>query len=290
MSHTSTPGAFSARQVRQFTKKFTSGLTGREQRGPDWSDDPQHRTPHRDSYDVDDARAKPWAPIGGGKAGANLAFIEATKQVAREIFHQEWLALPHRRVRELRHERAVLAAELAQLQATTSPAPGRPAAIRQRLGVIDADLERARLRPRRVDLTVLAALLRHLDFRTGALFPAKETIARAAGCHRNSVHNALRRLKAHGLIDWVRRTARKAGAPAGEPQREQTSNAYFFDHRRSLAAAVWHRFQQLLGAKLRRLATGTPVSTDPTPPPQVQDPTLRATLAALGAAVTHAST
>ena len=40
---------------------------------------------------------------------------------------------------------------------------------------------------------------------------------------------AIRRLRFHGLIDWVRRSIKTGNDGEFAPQREQTSNAYYFD-------------------------------------------------------------
>ena len=98
-------------------------------------------------------------------------------------------------------------------------------------------------------IRVLKTLLyRALDFKTGRLEPTIEWLAQAAGLARPTVVRALARLKAHGFLDWVRRS-RKTGAD-GEfgPQRAQTSNAYFFDFAR-MNRRVLMRLEALLRAK-----------------------------------------
>lgn len=121
------------------------------------------------------------------------------------------------------------------------------------LSKLKQDIERADRRLRRTDLTVLKALLFDLDYATGRLYPTLERIAQVAGCHINAVKNGLRRLKAHGLVAWTRRTIRTGNQGERGPQREQTSNAYYFDHREKMPRRLWQRYSQILTQKLRRL-------------------------------------
>ncbi|EPR09858.1 hypothetical protein M527_06940 [Sphingobium indicum IP26] len=82
-----------------------------------------------------------------------------------------------------------------------------------------------------------------LDFKSGRLEPAIATIQEMTGFARKTVVDALRRLKEHGFLNWVRRTE-KTGNEDG-PRVKQATNAYFFDlarlHKRALM-----RLQQLL--------------------------------------------
>ncbi|KQR83456.1 hypothetical protein [Sphingomonas sp. Leaf343] len=78
MSQNSTPSAAqTAREARQLTNAFTAKLT-QKSRGPD---------PHvrRDSYDVDDDRAKVWRKIEDGSRHAGLAWADALIQTAEEF-------------------------------------------------------------------------------------------------------------------------------------------------------------------------------------------------------------
>lgn len=130
-----------------------------------------------------------------------------------------------------------------------------------------------------------------IDFRTGRLDPAIDTIAQAAGLARITVVRALHRLKDKGFLCWVRRT-RRTGAEVG-PQREQTSNAYFFEWGR-MAKNVRQRLMDLLRAKrvaqANRAADGPPACPAPSPPGEPQNPSLRAALRALDRVVPGAST
>lgn len=72
---------------------------------------------------------------------------------------------------------------------------------------------------------VLRELLRLIDYRTGRLDPAIGTLAERLGYSVPAVVAALKRLRAAGFVDWLRRYV-----PTGEtgrgPRVQQTSNAY----------------------------------------------------------------
>ncbi len=213
-------------------------------------------------------------------------------QAAEEERHKSWSDMPLREVRDARGRHAALSAELqAHIDAGDAPV-GRPATLRQEVGRLETYLARARDRLRRIDVTILRAALRGIDFATGRLFKSIETIAGIAGCHRNSVVAALRRLELHGFIARVRRTVRTPNEGQFAPQREQTSNAYYFDHRAKMAQRTWARYWQILIAKLRRTGAA-PVALRAHPDaeaPVPKDPGLRADLERLGALIPHAST
>lgn len=92
-----------------------------------------------------------------------------------------------------------------------------------------------------IGLEVLRELQRIIDFKTGRLEPAIATICERIRRSRAAVVRALARLKAHGFLDWVRRTEPIDNAGAG-PQVRQITNAYGFDLA-SLprSAAAWVR-------------------------------------------------
>lgn len=77
-----------------------------------------------------------------------------------------------------------------------------------------------------VALDVLRDLLRLVDFRTGRLDPAISTIASRIGRSVAAVHEALKRLRAHGFLTWLRRYTPAETAGQAGPQVRQTSNAY----------------------------------------------------------------
>lgn len=231
-------GAPSPRDIQQLLKGATSRLTGRDRRGPDNGEG--RRVPHRNSVDVEHPDANRWARIGDGSVAAGLAHREALVETAEELRHQQWREFPLRTVREASIERREALAELEDF-GRRSPAEvpiGRLATLLQRVKQLDELLQAADCRLRRIDITVFRALLSFLDFKTGRLFPAMETIAAKAGCHLNTVKHALKRLRANGFIERVRRTVRTGNEGQFAPQREQTSNAYWFDHRRKMAKAT----------------------------------------------------
>lgn len=272
-----------ARQSRQILKQTAARMAGK-QRGPDHDPENMRRVPHRNSYDVDDQRAKPWRRICDGSIAQGHAHRAALLKIAEELYHRGWRDNPNERVREARARHAALTAELeAHLAAKVHP-PGRLAAIRMELAPLEQLLKRAARRLRRIDVTVLKALIEKIDFATGKLFPAIDTIAQDAGCHRNSVLAALVRLKAHGLISWVRRSTRTGNEGHFAPQREQTSNAYFFEHQERMEKTTWQRFVQLLTIKLRRLGAA-PDQESPPRPRQEPNPALAAALGRLGDAL-----
>lgn len=99
-------------------------------------------------------------------------------------------------------------------------------------------------------LRVLKALLwlPGLDFKTGRLEPAITTIMKQTRFARATVVAALRRLKEHGFLSWVRRTERTGAEPGEGPAVKQATNAYFFDLSR-LTERARARLRQLLGGR-----------------------------------------
>ncbi|WP_231639418.1 hypothetical protein [Sphingomonas profundi] len=139
-------------------------------------------------------------------------------------------------------------------------------------------------------IRVLEELLRLPDFRTGRLDPAIAHLQKVTRFARATIVRALARLKAHGFLDWVRRSRTTGNDREAGPQRAQTSNAYFFDIGR-MALNVRRRFLDLLR---RREAAVQARATPQAPPPSPieagpRDPALAAALARLGAAVERAS-
>jgi DNA-binding transcriptional ArsR family regulator len=133
---------------------------------------------------------------------------------------------------------------------------------------------------------VLAALLELVDFPTGRLEPTYQKLMAMTGLAKSTISSALRRLRAHGFLDWVRRS-RLVEKDDGVA-REQTSNAYFFDVGR-LAKAVRLRFQSLLDRRERTAAAAGKAAPPPRPAPpgplSPSDSELAAALARLEALV-----
>jgi hypothetical protein len=84
-----------------------------------------------------------------------------------------------------------------------------------------------------------------LDFKTGRLEPALATIQEMTGFARKTIVDALKRLKEHGFLNWIRRTEKTGNEPGEGPQVKQATNAYFFDLHRLHKRALM-RLQQLL--------------------------------------------
>ena len=78
-----------------------------------------------------------------------------------------------------------------------------------------------------VGLEVYRALWRRVDFKTGRLEPSIEWLMKTCRRSRAAIVGALRRLKAHGFIDWIRRFEWVDGPPGVRgPQVRQATNAY----------------------------------------------------------------
>ncbi len=277
----------------QAVRNLIRGISARfaeKARGADHGEG--RRVPRRNSYDVDDLRAQPWKKVGDGSYAQGVIHAEALVQTVKEQRRQDWKELPNRKLREVRELRDTLAAELAALIDQGQAPIGRPATLRHEIERLDATIARAGERLTRIDVTVLEALLSKIEFATGALFPSYDTIAAWAVCSRNAAIDAVKRLKARGFVDWVRRSIRTNNEGEFAPQREQTSNAYYFDHRRSMAPRTWQRYMQILVAKLRRLGAipAAVAPGAPPAPPEVQYAPLRAALASAASSFDNAST
>lgn len=279
-------GAPSATAVRNLIRGAGARFAEKV-RGPDHGGG--RKVPRRNSYDVDDKRAQPWKKVGDGSHTQAVIHREALIKTAKEQRRIDWERLPNRRLREIREQRHTLAAELAVLIAQGHAPIGRPATIRHEIERLDTAIARADVRLTRIDITVLDALLERIDHATGALFPSYETIAEWAVCSRNAAIEAIARLKARGFIDWVRRSIRTNNEGEFAPQREQTSNAYYFDHRRSMERGTWQRYMQILVAKLRRLGA-VPAALAPDTPREVQYAPLREALASAASSFANVST
>jgi hypothetical protein len=92
------------------------------------------------------------------------------------------------------------------------------------------------------DRRILWSFLKCIDFKTGQLDPSYQEIADRAGCHRATAIEACKRFGKWLGLKWVRRTVKAETAGQAGPQREQISNAFYFD----LASAplrVWAAFK-----------------------------------------------
>ena len=76
-----------------------------------------------------------------------------------------------------------------------------------------------------VAIEVLEYLANLVDFRTGRLEPSIDTLMRRLRRSRDAIVRALRNLRAHGFLDWLRRYVPMGNEGRG-PQVRQASNAY----------------------------------------------------------------
>lgn len=77
-----------------------------------------------------------------------------------------------------------------------------------------------------VGIEVLEFLWSRVDYFTGRLEPAIATIADELGRSYSAVHRALKSLRAHGFIQWYRRSRPVENPQPGGPLVEQIPNAY----------------------------------------------------------------
>lgn len=76
-----------------------------------------------------------------------------------------------------------------------------------------------------VAIEVLEYFVNLVDFRTGRLEPSLDTIMAKVRRSRDAVVRALKALRAHGFLDWLRRYE-PTGREGSGPQVQQASNAY----------------------------------------------------------------
>jgi hypothetical protein len=141
-----------------------------------------------------------------------------------------------------------------------------------------------------VALEVLRELLRLVDQRTGRLDPALATIAVRIGRSIAAVAAALKRLKAHGFVDWLRRYVPTGRAGLRGPQVEQTSNAYRLSLPTRLAAGIVPPLpeddtQRRQCAAQEARAMIAVLQLDEQPAHLTDDPLLAAALARLGRSI-----
>lgn len=169
---------------------------------------------------------------------------------------------PRKQLFALKAGHGALTAEIERLMgmSPTERPVGRLAVVRQELATIDAELVEAEVRLRPVDVNVLRAILSFMCGKTGRMFPSGEEIAARAICCVKRVWRSLARLRHHGFIDRIRRSRKKADCDGHfGPQREQTSHAYFLNHRRTMGKRIYQRFIQLREMRWKRLGKNTPV-------------------------------
>lgn len=133
------------------------------------------------------------------------------------------------------------------------------------------------------DRRILLSFLKLIDFKTGQLDPSYQELADRAGCHRSTAVEACKRFAIWLGLKWVRRTVVAETVGMAGPQREQISNAFFFD----LASAprrVWTTFRTALRRKVIKRRGKAPQALN-VAPKRADDPSLIAALNSLGDAV-----
>lgn len=229
---------------------------------------------HRDSYDVADRRAKPWARLGDGSRQQRNAYRNALLRTLREhICRQRCEAKkgPTSEEAPILDKYQKLHAAAADEFRRSGDKGAHELALAELAEARAAELRKVWLLPR--DLLVLERLLDHHHAATGELFPAQETIAAAVGWSRSAVNESLQRLKELGYLSWVRRSEKTGNARGEGPQRKQVSNAYYFDWKSRMAKRVWSRFWQLVLAGLKRIggAAAPPSRTPRQASPELED-------------------
>lgn len=145
-----------------------------------------------------------------------------------------------------------------------------------------------------IALEVLRVLYRVVDYRTGRLEPSLDWLMRRIRRSRAAIVRALARLKAHGFVDWIRRTEPTGNEGAG-PQVRQIPNAYGFRLPASAANFVrkimrrppppdddaWRR--QDAAERAEAMVAGLPLEEQARA--LVDDPQLAESLARLGRAI-----
>lgn len=76
-----------------------------------------------------------------------------------------------------------------------------------------------------VAIEVLEYFANIVDYRTGRLEPSIDTLMAKLRRSRDAIVRALKALRSHGFVDWLRRYI-PTGNPGAGPQVQQTSNAY----------------------------------------------------------------
>lgn len=252
----STGNRVGRRATQAVTRSFASRLAGRS-RGSDWRAD-KRCSPRAESFDVDDPRANVWRKIEDGTKAGGMAFIDAIYRAA-----VEWNR--HERMQAEGERRAAGVRTAAEAKEAGLPPPRWQGPLGQHT------------------LRVLEAVLRGhwFDFRTGRLDPAMTQLEKATGFKRQTIVNALRRLRESGFLLRVRRTI-EVTEDDGDRRRVQTNNAYYFDMA-GLPRNVVMRIRQLLERARRKRPPPAPPAADPAPKAaQPQNSGLRDALAALG--------
>ena len=77
-----------------------------------------------------------------------------------------------------------------------------------------------------IALEILDYLTNLVDYRTGRLEPSLDYLMKKLCRSRDAIVRALKALRTHGFIDWLRRFVPTGNEGHGQPKYQQTSNAY----------------------------------------------------------------
>ncbi|MBW3099269.1 helix-turn-helix domain-containing protein [Pseudohoeflea sp. DP4N28-3] len=146
-----------------------------------------------------------------------------------------------------------------------------------------------------VALEVLDLLANMVDFRSGRLDPSLDTLMARLRRSRDAIVRALKALRTHGFLDWLRRYEPTGGEGVRGPQVRQVSNAYRLSLPARAARLLGRWFQQAplpddaAHAQLMRTADieahKASLSLADLPLFEVEDPKLADSLSRLGAAI-----
>lgn len=101
-----------------------------------------------------------------------------------------------------------------------------------------------------IGIEVMRRMLQIVDHRSGRLEPSIDYLMRSTGRCRDAIVQALKRLKAHGFIDWIRRTEPTGIEDGSGPRVKQIPNAY------------WIKMPKVVADAVERMMGGAPVPAD----------------------------
>lgn len=96
-----------------------------------------------------------------------------------------------------------------------------------------------------VAIEVLDYMTNLIDYRTGRLEPSLDYLMEKLCRSRDAIVRALKALRTHGFIDWVRRYVPTGATGYGQPKYHQTSNAYRLSLPQRALRALGRYCQQL---------------------------------------------
>lgn len=146
-----------------------------------------------------------------------------------------------------------------------------------------------------VAIEILRLFQNIVDFRTGRLDPSIDYLMDRLERSRAAIVRALKALRDHGFLDWLRRYVPTGGEGARGPQVQQTSNAYRLSLPKRAAAAIARYFRpapvpdDVVQAEAERAAEieahKATLTLSELPLFEVEDEGLAAVLSRLGASI-----